>query len=445
MIAEHWSERRFENQSQRSGDTRSAYQRDKARILHSAAFRRLQAKTQVLGIGTGDFHRTRLTHSLEASQIGHGIASQLAAKYPDLATELDLQPVLLEALCLAHDIGHPPFGHGGEVALHYMMRNNGGFEGNGQTFRIVSKLEPYTPANGMNLCRRSILGLIKYPGFIEQLTRTTVPDDIPDFRNIKADDWYPPKGLYSDDKEAFDWLLAPLSNNDKQRFMALKTDPKASAHGKTQFKSFDCSIMELADDIAYAIHDLEDAIVMGIVREKQFRQEIMEPLTAITDSWLGQNIQHLESKLFSQEHFERKDAIGALVNHFVTHISIEQTDPNFTEPLLRYNAVMPQSEEKALKVFKEFVLNRVIKKPEIQQLEYKGQQVVMELFTAFHSDPARLLPENTRKRWMLADTQGKGARVIADYISGMTDEFASRMYANLFLPKTQGVNHGQFY
>ena len=445
MIAEYWSERRYQNQSQRTGDNRSAYQRDKARILHSAAFRRLQSKTQVLGIGIGDFYRTRLTHSLEASQIGHGIGSQLQAKYPELTQELELQPNLLEALCLAHDIGHPPFGHGGEVALQYMMRNEGGFEGNGQTFRIVTKLEPYTPANGMNLCRRTILGLVKYPGFIDQLQRTSVPPDIPNFRGIKADDWYPPKGLYSDDKAAYEWLVEPLSTDDQQRLMQLKVPPASTAPGKTKFKSFDCSVMELADDIAYGIHDLEDAIVMGIISEKQFQQEIMEPLMTITDSWLGNNIQALENKLFSQEHFERKDAIGALVNHFVTHIEIDAIDTEFQEPLLRYNAIMPESEQKALRVFKEFVLNRVIQKPEIQQLEYKGQQVVMELFTAFHSDPERLLPENTRKRWMLADAQGQGSRVIADYISGMTDEFASRMYSNLFMPKNQGIHHGQFY
>lgn len=102
-----WNERRAINLSQRSGDHRNSFQRDKARILHSAAFRRLQAKTQVLGVGMSDFYRTRLTHSLEASQIGQGISAQLRNKYPDLTTELDLNDHLIEALCLAHDIGHP--------------------------------------------------------------------------------------------------------------------------------------------------------------------------------------------------------------------------------------------------------------------------------------------------------------------------------------------------
>ena len=127
-----------------------------------AAFRRLQSKTQVLGVGYGDFHRTRLTHSIEVSQIGQGIAAYPFEARRD-CIRLGLNDHLIEALCLAHDIGHPPFGHGGEIALHYKMAEYGGFEGNAQTFRIVTHLEPYSKAHGMNLSRRSIPGLTKYP------------------------------------------------------------------------------------------------------------------------------------------------------------------------------------------------------------------------------------------------------------------------------------------
>ena len=131
---QQWEARKSNEQKMRRNDHRSAYQRDRARILHSAAFRRLQAKTQVHGAGHHDFYRTRLTHSLEASQIGTGIVAQLKIKQPEFR---DLLPSnsLMESLCLAHDIGHPPFGHGGEVALNYMMREHGGFEGNAQTFQ----------------------------------------------------------------------------------------------------------------------------------------------------------------------------------------------------------------------------------------------------------------------------------------------------------------------
>ena len=164
-----WDQRHQPRTDSRDGDHRSAAQRDKARVMHSAAFRRLQAKTQIHGIGLSDFFRTRLTHSLEAAQIGAGITEQLRQKFPEQANLLSLDGHLIETICLAHDIGHPPFGHGGEIALNYMMRDYGGFEGNAQTFRIVSKLEPYTINNGMNLSRRTLLGLVKYPNYIDTL------------------------------------------------------------------------------------------------------------------------------------------------------------------------------------------------------------------------------------------------------------------------------------
>jgi dGTPase len=234
----------------------------------------------------------------------------------------------------------------------------------------------------------------------------------------------------------FDWLLAPLSQADKSRFMSF--NPITSGHSKTQYKSFDCSIMELADDIAYGIHDLEDAIVMGIVTQSQFMQEVAEPIADLGGIWLSKNIMSLAAKLFSHEHHERKDAIGALVNSFITCIEIENLAPAFDESLLKYNAVFPSLYQQALSVFKKYVFNRVILKPDIQLLEYKGQQIVMELFEAFSSDPIRLLPENTRQRYKTALAENNGQRVISDYISGMTDGFASRLYSNLFLPAGQG-------
>lgn len=148
-----------------SDNSDSQYQRDRARIIHSAAFRRLQAKTQILGIGESDFYRTRLTHSLEVAQIGSGISEFLHEKYDSNEAIKKWLPSLslIETIGLSHDLGHPPFGHGGEVALNYAMINEGGFEGNGQTLRIITKLGEYSPNNGMDFTRRSILGIIKYP------------------------------------------------------------------------------------------------------------------------------------------------------------------------------------------------------------------------------------------------------------------------------------------
>ncbi|MEA3647969.1 dGTP triphosphohydrolase, partial [Acinetobacter baumannii] len=133
--------------------------------MHSSAFRRLQSKTQVLGLGESDFYRTRLTHSMEVSQIGVGITRWLKDKYDTNEEIKSIIPstALMSSICLAHDLGHPPFGHGGEVALNFCMRNYGGFEGNGQTLRILSTLDKYTEKNGLNPTRRLLLGVLKYP------------------------------------------------------------------------------------------------------------------------------------------------------------------------------------------------------------------------------------------------------------------------------------------
>ncbi|TPV59812.1 deoxyguanosinetriphosphate triphosphohydrolase family protein [Aestuariibacter sp. GS-14] len=432
-----WWERRLPRTQARDGDHRSPFQRDKARVLHSAAFRRLQAKTQVLGVGLSDFYRTRLTHSLEAAQIGTGITAQLQGKFPRLTEHVGLDPYLIETLCLAHDIGHPPFGHGGEIALNYMMHEHGGFEGNGQTFRIVNQLEPYTADHGMNLSRRSVLGLVKYPNFIDTLTNHAIlPSPSVSLRQVKAEQWHPPKGLFRCDESLFEWLIAPFSQQDKDRLMSF--DTATGKHGKTRHKSFDCSVMELADDIAYGIHDLEDAIVMGMVKRAEFVEELQQSLEQLQVPWLSEHIAGIGTRLFSQAQHERKNAIGALVNCFITAIRIEE-DSTFDHPLLRYQAVLPEHHHNALGLFKQFVYTKVIRKPEVQLLEYKGQQVVMELFEAFSADPTRLLPENTRKRWLAAEERNNGHRVIADYISGMTDEFAARLYSNMFVPKRGGI------
>jgi len=445
-MTDFWLERRLQNIPKRHQDHRDPFQRDRARILHSAAFRRLQSKTQVMGRGQSDFYRTRLTHSLEASQIGSGITAQLRYKYPQQFQVLfPKADSLIEAICLAHDIGHPPFGHGGEVALNYMMRDHGGFEGNGQTFRIVARLEPFSEYHGMNLTRRTLLGLMKYPQTLEQLSNPQPFNKIDNFRQLKASQWHPPKGLYSDDSAIIDWLLTPLSTQDRTLFQQIHY--KEQGHHKTKFKSLDCSIMELADDIAYGIHDLEDAIVTGVVNRNDFEQEVLKRLQLLDDAWLKDYCQNLTDKLFSEQHHLQKDVIGGLVNYLITsinltdlHESIEQV--NFSEPLLRYNATLPDTTAQALQIFKDFVFTFVIQKTSIQRLEYRGQQIIMELFEAFSSDPARLLPSNSAKRYQNAIDKGENAhRIIADYVSGMTDDYATRIYQNLFAPNANATYH----
>ena len=360
-----WLVRRLERVAQRHQDHRSPFQRDRARILHSAAFRRLQSKTQVMGSGQSDFHRTRLTHSLEASQIGSGIIAQIRCKYPEKsALLLPSDDSLIESLCLAHDIGHPPFGHGGEVALHYMMRDHGGFEGNGQTFRIVCHLEPFSEHFGMNLTRRTLLGLIKYPQTLDNLQQNT-PQVLPaSFRQLEACKWHPPKGLYLDDIEMINWVLAPLCHEDKAIFQQFTIN--SNKHSKTQFKSLDCSMMELADDIAYGIHDLEDAIVTGVVNQQDFHEHVIKKLLKIDDKWLHQYSRSLADKLFSSQRYQQKEAIGGLVNYLITAVELidinESKACDFQEPLLRFNAVHPPVQRGCFKYLKILFITMLLSK-----------------------------------------------------------------------------------
>ncbi|WP_255957773.1 anti-phage deoxyguanosine triphosphatase [Vibrio campbellii] len=427
-----WQERHDDEHKIRRDDHRSPYQRDRARILHSAAFRRLQAKTQVHGNSLEDFHRTRLTHSLEAAQLGTGIVAQLKKKQPEFR---DLLPSdsLIDSLCLAHDIGHPPYGHGGEVALNYMMREHGGFEGNAQTFRIVTKLEPYTEHFGMNLSRRALLGLIKYPALLSQTRAVCLPKPVEHQRKLKAKDWSPAKGIYDCDKDLFDWVIAPLTDNDKTLLSQMRCRPESEfEHCKTRFKSLDCSIMELADDIAYGVHDLEDAIVLGMVTRQQWQEGAASQLADCGDAWFEEHIGSIGHMLFSGKHHERKDAIGGMVNALLTSISIKVVDEPFSNPLLAWNACLEPQMAKALEVLKHFVSKYVIQVHQVQIVEYKGQQIIMDLFEALSADPERLLPTHTQALWQDAANESAKMRVIADYISAMTDGHAQKLHRQLF-------------
>ena len=432
-ISDQW-ETRFSNDSnkKRENDSRTPFHRDKARVLHSAAFRRLQSKTQIHNNGLSDFYRTRLTHSLEVAQIGVGITSHLRLIQPQFKALLP-DEALIETICLSHDIGHPPFGHGGETALNYMMLNDGGFEGNGQTFRIVTKLESYTQFYGMNLTKRSLLGLLKYPICLSKLTADYPEDTSRSFRQLKTHEWAPAKGIYDHDEDLLNDVLSPLSNEDKIRFqLARPANTNAQHHKRTTFKSIDCSIMEIADDIAYGVHDLEDAIAMGIVNKTLWLEKAHVQLQEIENFSLLENLDEFADKLFSKHHFERKDAIGALVNALITACTIKEVD-GFSEPLLSYNATLENAMFQVLKVLKNFVFTYVIKRPDLQILEYRGQQIVMELFEAFSAGPLRFLPEPIKK--LYRDQQGDVSlekRVIADYISSLTDNHALRLHANLF-------------
>ncbi|MFC7688413.1 anti-phage deoxyguanosine triphosphatase [Paeniroseomonas aquatica] len=331
----------------RPGDIREAYDRDKSRIIHSSAFRRLQGKTQVMGVGENDFHRTRLTHSIEVGQIGEGLLKVLQRQHevePDIVNWLP-SPALMIAACYAHDLGHPPFGHGGERALHRKMVGSGGFEGNAQTLRILTKLEKYQAGHGINPTRRTVLAVLKYPVRYDAFPET-------DHQNK------PPKCYYTEEANIVEWALEPFSKNDTELFRKIGTD------GKPEHRGLDASIMECADDIAYAVHDLEDIIARKLVTKR----EVENGLSDLFKS--GQPIGPPGNKVcrneFANYLFEcgsegRKQFIGKLVNIFISAAKIDE-DPKFEHPLLKFSIQLPAEISEFLQSLKDITYKLVVKK-----------------------------------------------------------------------------------
>src|SRR5579872_6219571 len=210
-------ERQFEEPNPAKQASRSAFEIDKGRIIHSAAFRRLQGKTQVLGAGRRDFYRTRLTHSLEVAQIGRGICNEIPA-ISDFKVDTDL----VETICLAHDIGHPPFGHSGEECLNELMFKDGGFGANAQNLRVVTFIETKRKEGGLNLSRAALDGLTKYPTLFSKK----------EFKDRK------PEFVYPDHKGLLNWIKKGVLNPSN--------------------RPIECEIAEWADTSVYSVNDIED-------------------------------------------------------------------------------------------------------------------------------------------------------------------------------------------
>jgi len=438
-----WKDRRSGSEADRAHSAwRDTYGRDRARVIHSAGFRRLQAKTQVLGIGEGDFHRTRLTHSMEAAQIGRGIIRAVEENWIKKNRLVDKREEwsdwlptlnLMEAIALAHDIGHPPFGHGGEIALNYAMRKHGGFEGNGQTLRLLSKLEAHTEGYGLDLTRRSLLGILKYPVTYERVVRKqskTSKKDTASSQKLSK----PPKCILGSESDVLNWILAPLTAKDRKRFGSLSVEPTKDKHGKSKYHSLDTAIMELADDIAYGVHDMEDAIALHLVS----KDDLFQAFEDVDEEWAKSvrldPIEGVVERLFSQSGSKRKGTIGALVNAFI--VSVTPTEQRmFVHPLLRLQVELSKPAMTLLTAFKDLITARVIKTPQVQTLEYRGQQLVLRMFEALAHDPSRFMKETFRGMLESAGDEKGRMRIVCDYVSGMTDEYATRMYERLFVPR----------
>ncbi|MGF7087093.1 dGTPase [Kroppenstedtia sanguinis] len=412
-------ERRMAHRPRSERDLRDPFERDHGRIVHSAAFRRLQSKKQVLGTDRGDFHRTRLTHSMEVAQIARGIALSLNLRSPWLPEERKIDISLVEAAALAHDLGHPPFGHEGERALHRCMLKEGGFEGNAQTFRILTRLEG-KKGEGLNLTRALLLSVMKYPILLDKALRDA---------NSYTTDFPPKASIYADDQEAFHWVLDPFTEEEIRFFM--ETEPEAFPFPRTCRKSLECSLIDLADDIAYATHDLEDAVSFRLVEVEEL-QEILEEVAPSSSYEELQQARALALSLHPRQEdfkYRLKQMVANLISAFVNHTDLVKQGDSRCSPRFHYRVVLPKGLEQLNGALKEMVRKRVIDSPEVQALAFKGERIVRLLFDAM-MDEEKLLPENDRKSLELAPDQR--ARIVCDYIAGMTDPFAERMYRRLY-------------
>ncbi len=427
-----WTQRRSGYVHQRdSQDHRDPYERDRTRVIHCPAFRRLQRKTQILGTDLGDFHRTRLTHSLEVSSIGCSIVRHFIRHHsqPELESILPSED-LMNVVCLLHDIGHPPFGHGGEVALNYMMRHHGGFEGNAQTLRLVTKLEKSYGMYGLDLTRRSLLGLLKYPVPWSRVVRTESPiSSVPVIHGtLRMNDWLPPKAYFDSEGSEVAWILEPFQPQDRATFQSLSREPDPLRHGCATHHMFDCSIMDIADDIAYGVHDLEDAIHLHLIVRSHL--DTMEFNAFIKDtSFKDQNIL---DRLFSPHLDVRKQAIGELVNYFITHMEVVRTPDVFEHPLLSYTVKLTEPARALLDYLIQCIYKNVIDSQQARTCEFGGQMVVQRLFEALSSNPGALLEQAARALFLEAENEQQAYRVVCDYIANMTDDYAYNMYERLF-------------
>lgn len=397
---------------------RSPFERDRARVLHSAALRRLGAKTQVVDPDTDDFVRTRLTHSLEVAQIGREVGRMLGC-----------DPDVVDAACLSHDLGHPPFGHNGETALDKLAADAGGFEGNAQTLRLLTRIEPKVMRHdggsaGLNLTRASLDATCKYPwGYADAPPR---PDGRP---NRKF-------GVYADDLPVFTWFRAG----------ALE-----AGAAPTQ-KCIEAQVMDLADDISYSVHDVEDAVFGGHVQLDDLKNpSTREILFEKTRQWYlpGADDSTLDAALNRLENLERwvpfmsgtrsshasfKALTSKLIGRFAASAMNATRDVYGDGYLTRYSAqlVVPQETEHEIAVLKGIATTFVMTSRDAQP-HYENQKEILEfLVAALLDNPEYLEPV------FAADLRELGRnddvaklRLVIDQVACLTDRSALALFKRI--------------
>jgi dGTPase len=338
---------------------RTSFQRDRDRVLHTTAFRRLEYKTQVFINFEGDYFRTRLTHTLEVSQIGQTIARALGANED-----------LVEAICLAHDLGHSPFGHAGESTLQNLMKDSGGFDHNKQSLRIVTKLEQrYSDFPGLNLSWETREGIVKHESEY----------DLTDAREFNPD----------------------LRGN------------------------LETQICNVADELAYTTHDLDDGLRSGMITPQMLEGITLWEILAKTYKWRGPQLQDFE------RHVLIRKLVGLLVTDLIqaTDTRLKESGARSARAIqeLRHNVIGYSEEmQRRNREMKDFLFSKLYRNYRVVRMQVKAERLITDLFHAYQNEPL-ILPDHIQQ-WI---PERGLQRTISDYIAGMTDRFAVEEHARL--------------
>ena len=393
-------ERFFDEPAKRGG--RTEFARDRARIIHSFALRRLAAKTQVAVPWATDFPRTRLSHSLECAQVGRELGAALGA-----------DPDLMEGACLAHDIGHPPFGHNGEEVLNQLAHSCGGFEGNAQSLRLLIRLEAKTvladgKSVGLNLTRASLDAATKYPWS----------------RVVNAKKF----GVYEDDLEIFNWYRSGVES------------------GKT---SIEAQIMDWSDDVAYSVHDLEDSLVSGQIKLDQLSNDLPKLfkvakdmyLEDITEAEMATALTALQKISCWPRYYDGthrslarlKDLASQLIGRFAQAAEVATQEKYGDSNLTRYSAnlVVPRAQRVEVALLKSMAGHYVIN-ADTSQIRYGEQQKLLaELVEAILASAPATLEGFFLQDWQRAENDQQRVRVVIDQVASLTDPGAIALHNRL--------------
>lgn len=425
--------RRFNKSNPRdNNDNRSEFQRDYGRLIHSPSFRRLQGKSQVFGAGSGDYYRTRLTHTLEVTQIARQIALRLnninVYEMPD-SPGLKIDPTVVECAALAHDLGHPPFGHKGEHDLNGFLKtvsSKESFEGNAQNFRILMHLEErYGKFDGLNLTHAVLLGINKYPYHINTSSKG--------------------KGLYT-----LEWEKI---NKIREEW--------GIPNGKA---TLEAQLMDISDDIAYSTHDIEDGMKAKKIRiTKEFLLETHWLKTSLVREvnkakekdpgiWENITIEKEVEKVMEEyikvwnskleeckkiESIARQELKGHYVNIFASRVGVIEDDNWYKISLVKEDNPHEEDSElwRFMIILKKLAWVTLVEDLRVQRLQKRGEKIIKGLLEVFQNqeDAIKIMPREWLNKWGKMEKLGISWEIfVVDYISGMTDAYADNLYGELF-------------